>query len=141
MTDLEKKIYEAIKSPQLMSLATVTEDGKPWVRYVTGFGSEDLTLRFVTSLKSRKVSQMKNNPEVHIVCGASTLEATQFYLQICGRAEITTDEEERHRCWNDELKAYFSGPDDPNYCIGIIEPYKIEYYTMTEMTPQVWEAD
>jgi general stress protein 26 len=141
MTDLEEKIYGAIKSPQLMSLATVTEDGKPWVRYVMGFGSEDLAVQFVTSLRSRKVAQIKNNPEVHLVCGASVLEQTQPYLQISGRAEITTDEEERQRCWKDELKAYFSGPDDPNYCIGVVEPYRIEYYTMTDMTPQVWEAD
>lgn len=141
MTDLKEKIYEAIKTAQLMSLATVTEDRKPWVRYITGFGSEDLILRFVTSLKSRKVAHIKNNPEVHIICGASTLEATENYLQISGRAEITIDEEERQRCWKDELKAYFSGPDDPNYCVGIIRPYKIEYYSMTDMTPQVWEAD
>jgi general stress protein 26 len=50
-------------------------------------------------------------------------------------------EEERHRLWRDELKTYFSGTDDPNYCIGIVKPYRIEYYTMTEMAPQVWEAD
>ena len=98
MTDLEEKIYEAIKIPQLMSLATVTEDGKPWVRYIMGFGSEDLAIRFVTSLKSRKVAQIKNNPEVHLVGGASVLEQTKNYLQISGRTEITTDEEERQRC-------------------------------------------
>jgi len=62
-------------------------------------------------------------------------------LQIAGRAEITTDEKERHRLWNDNLKAYFSGPDDPNYCGVIVKPYRIELMGMTEMIPQVWEAD
>ena len=141
MSDLKEQIYAAVKEPQLMSLATITEEGKPWTRYVMGFGSEDLTLRFVTSLVTRKVGHIKNNPEVHMVCGASTLEATERYLQISGRAEITTNEAERHLCWNDELKAYFSGPDDPNYCVGIVKPYRIEYYMMTDMTPQIWEAD
>ncbi len=141
MTELEEKIFAAIKTPQLMPLATVTDEGKPWVRYVMGFGAEDLTIRFVTGLQSRKVGQINKNPEVHMLCGASTLEETEYYLQISGTAEITTDEEERHGLWRDELKAYFSGPDDPNYCIGIVKPYRIEYYTMTEMTPQVWEAD
>ena len=141
MTDLKETIYDIIKIPQLMGLATVTDDGKPWVRYVMGFGAEDLTIRFVTGLQSRKVEQIKNNPEVHVICGGSTLEETEYYVQISGIADITTDKEERHGIWNDHLKAYFSGPDDPNYCIGIVKPYRIEYYTMTEMAPQVWEAD
>jgi general stress protein 26 len=141
MTDLKETIYDIIKIPQLMGLATVTDDGKPWVRYVMGFGAEDLTIRFVTGLQSRKVEQIKNNPEVHVICGGSTLEETEYYVQISGTADITTDKEERHGIWNDHLKAYFSGPDDPNYCIGIVKPYRIEYYTMKEMAPQVWEAD
>ena len=124
-----------------MGLATVTDEGKPWVRYLVGFGTEDLTIRFVTGLKSRKVGQINKNPKVHMICGGSTLEETKYYLQISGTAEITTDKEERHRYWNDHLKAYFFGPDDPNYCIGIVKPYRIEYYTMTEMAPQVWETD
>jgi general stress protein 26 len=141
MTDLKETIYNIIRIPQLMGLATVTEDGKPWVRYVMGFGTEDLTIRFVTGLPSRKVGQIKNNPEVHMIAGGTTLEETQRYLQIQGTAEITTDKEVRHRLWREELKAYFSGPDDPIYCVGIVKPYRIEYNTMTEMTPQVWEAD
>ena len=36
MSDIKKKIHDIISSPQLMSFATITEDGKPWVRYVTG---------------------------------------------------------------------------------------------------------
>lgn len=140
MGNLKEKIFAALKDPQIMSLATITLDGKPWVRYVTGFGAKDLTVRFVTSLQSRKAAHIKNNPEIHVVCGATTEEATEYYLQISGRAEISTEKEDRHRYWKDELKAYFSGPDDPDYCLGIIKPYRIEYYKMTEMTPEIWEA-
>jgi general stress protein 26 len=139
--DLKAKIYNEIKEPQLMSVATITEEGNPWVRYVVGFGNEDLSIRFVTSLQTRKVAHIKANPEVHMVCGAKTLESTENYLQIAGKAEITTDEQERQRLWNDNLKAYFSGPDDPNYCVVIVKPYRIELMGMTEMVPQVWEAD
>lgn len=141
MDDLKRKIYDEIKEPQLMPIATITEDGNPWVRYVTGFGGEDLTIRFVTSLQTRKAAHIKRNPEVHMICGAKDLESTENYLQIAGRAEITTDEQERHRLWNDNLKAYFSGPDDPNYCVVIVKPYRIELMGMTEMVPQVWESE
>ena len=140
MDELKEKILEVIKMPQLMSLATVTEDGKPWVRYVMGFGADDLSIRFVTSLQTRKITHIKINPEVHLACGAASLEETEQYLQISGQAEVTTDESERNLCWNDNLKAYFSGPDDPSYCVVIVKPYRIEYQTMSEMMPKVWEA-
>lgn len=143
MDDLKERILAVIKTPQLMPLATVTEDGNPWVRYVMGFGADDLSIRFVTSLQTRKVAQIKSNPEVHLTCGASSssLQETERYLQISGKAEITTDETERNLYWNDNLKAYFSGPDDPAYCVVIVKPYRIEYSTLTEMVPQVWESD
>ena len=141
MDDLKEKILAVIKTPQLMPLATVTEDGKPWVRYVMGFGADDMTIRIVTSLRTRKAAQIKSNPEVHLTCGAASPEETERYLQISGRAEVSTEETERNLCWNDHLKAYFSGPDDPNYCVVIVNPYRIEYSTMTEMAPKVWEAD
>jgi general stress protein 26 len=141
MDDLKANIYNVMKEPQLMPIATITEEGNPWVRYVVGFAGEDLTIRFVTSLQTRKVAHIKRNPEVHFCCGAHTLESTENYLQIAGKAEITTDEQERHALWNDDLKEYFSGPDDPNYCVIIVKPYRIELMGMTEMTPQVWEAD
>lgn len=141
MDDLKTTIYKLINKPQLMPIATITAEGKPWVRYVVGMGGEDLAVRFVTSLQTRKVAHIKSNPEVHMLCGAETPESTENYLQIAGRAEITSDEKERHSLWNDSLKAYFSGPDDPNYCVVIVKPYRIELMGMTEMTPLVWEAD
>jgi general stress protein 26 len=124
-----------------MPIATITEDGTPWVRYVVGLGGEDLSIRFVTSLQTRKAAHIRKNPEVHMTCGAKDLDSTENYLQIAGRAEITTDEQERQRLWHDELKNYFSGPDDPNYCIVIVKPYRIELMGMTEMVPLVWQAD
>ena len=123
-----------------MPLATINEEGNPWVRYIVGIPGEDLSIRFVTHLGTRKVAHIKRNPEVHFCCGAKTLESTENYLQIAGRAEISTDEQERRRLWNDNLKAYFSGPDDPNYCVVIVKPYRIELMGMSEMVPQVWEA-
>ena len=32
MNDLKLRIYEAVKDLQLTNVATITEDGKPWVR-------------------------------------------------------------------------------------------------------------
>lgn len=139
MSDLKERIYNAAKELQLINVATVTTEGKPWVRYVMGKADKDLVFRFCTHVESRKVPQIRKNPAVHISLGVSSLETAKNFLQVEGIAEVSTDKAERHSFWFDELKNYFSGPDDPGYCIVIIKPTRIEIGTMRKMTPEVWQ--
>ena len=78
--ELKKKILAKLTGPNLCALATLTEDCKPWVRYVTPFADENLTLWMATFLGSRKVVQIKKNPEVHLTTGVATLETAESYL-------------------------------------------------------------
>ena len=61
------------------------------------------------------------------------------YLQIQGKAEISTDKAEQKAFWHDTLKRYFKGPDDPNYGIIIVKSYCIELYTIGSFKPEVWK--
>ena len=140
MSEVREKIHQTVQGPQLAVLATVTEEGLPWARYVMAMADDDLTFRIVTGTQSRKAQQIARQPIVHLTLGATTLEATSSYLQIAGRAEVTRDEAERTAMWSDMLKEYFTGPDDPNYCVIILRPTRIEYMGMGSMTPEVWEA-
>jgi len=92
MATLKEKILAKISQPTLMALATITEDSKPWVRYVTPMADENLTLWMATFIGSRKVAQIRKKPEVHLTVGVTTMETAESYLQIQGRAEILTDE-------------------------------------------------
>ncbi len=141
MSDLIKRIYEASKELQLGNLATVTEDGKPWTRYLMTKADSALVFRFCTHLESRKVPQIKNNPNVHICLGVSSLETAKNWLQVQGRAEVSTDQVERDAFWFDDLNNYFKGPDDPSYCIVIVRPSMIEFGTMGSMEPEVWKPE
>jgi general stress protein 26 len=141
MSDLKKQIFEAAREIQLMNFATVTEEGKPWVRYVVGKADENLTFRFCTFLGSRKVAQMRNNPNVHISMGVKDEQTAEHWLQVAGTAEIATDQKERHAFWFDQLEHYFSGPDDPSYCVIVIRPSLIEFGTMGSMEPEVWRPE
>jgi general stress protein 26 len=38
------------------------------------------------------------------------------------------------------LAAYFTGPDDPNYGVIIVAPYRIELATPGTHIPEVWTA-
>lgn len=140
MATLKEKILAKISQPTLMALATVTEDSKPWVRYVTPMADENLTLWMATFIGSRKVAQIRKKPEVHLTVGVTTMETAESYLQIQGRAEILTDEKTKKTVWFDQLKNIFSGPDDPNYAVCKITPYRIEYHKMGSVAPEVWEA-
>lgn len=141
MADLRERICEILRVPQLASLATVTEDGKPWVRYVMAITGEDMTIRFATFVKSRKCAQIAKNLEVHLTCGVGDLETMAPYLQIQGRAELKTDEGERHAFWSDAMKAYFEGPDDPNYGVMVVTPYRIEHCSPGKFEPEVWTTE
>jgi len=139
MSDLQRKIFEVGEDLQLINFATITEDGKPWVRYVVGKADKDLVFRFCTHRETRKIGEIRKNPNVHLSMGAADLETAAHWLQVAGIAEISTDRVEREAFWFDGLKNYFSGPDDPSYCIIIVKPSRIEFGTMGSMTPEVWQ--
>ncbi len=141
MEDVKKKIVESARELQLINFATLTEDGSPWVRYVVGKADDELVFRFCTHRETRKVAQIKKNPHVHISLGAKDMETAEHWMQVQGVAEISTDGDERHSFWFDALSNYFTGPDDPNYCIVIVRPSRIEYGTMGSMTPEIWELE
>ncbi len=140
MSTLKERILDKVKGPTLSALASMTEDGKPWVRYVTPFMDKNMTFWMATFIHSRKVAQIRKNPEVHLTVGVTAVETAESFLQIQGKAEILTDDKTKKTVWFDELKNVFSGPGDPNYCVCKITPYRIEYQKMAKVPPEVWEG-
>ena len=138
MADLQQRILDIIHRPQLAVLATVTEQNNPWVRYVITVGDAHFTLRCATLVHSRKIRHIQNNPNVHLTCGVTSLKEIRPYLQIQGQARITTNKDERYGFWNEMLAPIFEGPDDPDYAIIVVEPYRIEYCTPGSYEPEVW---
>ncbi len=140
MSDLKERIMQIIGQPQLSGLATVTEEGTPWVRYVVIVADSNLTLRCATFVSARKVKQIETNSEVHLTCGVTNLTDMKPYLQIQARARLTTDEQQRHGFWSDMLSPIFNGPDDPKYGVLVMEPYRIEYCSPGSYEPEVWTS-
>jgi general stress protein 26 len=138
--ELRGKILDLLKGPHLASLATI-KDGRPWVRYVTTHGTDDLTLYVNTFGPSRKVAQIKADTHVHVVLGASPEHMESPYLNIVATAEVLDDAETKERFWSDTLKAYFTGPDDPNLVILKITPSVIELMGPGKMQPEVYHAE
>jgi general stress protein 26 len=122
---------------QLVSIATVTENGAPWVRFVAGRMQPDLSLWFSTHLSSRKIAQLRANPSVHATLGATDFSALEW-LQLEGHAEISTSGQDRNDFWFEGLRAYVSGVDDPEYAVVKIIPDRIEIGSMNA-PPNVWK--
>lgn len=130
MQAIEKKIREILTRPRLAVLATVTAEGLPWCRYVIATPTADYTIRFASFLSSRKVEHIRRRNTVHLTLGVDSLKHMGNYLQIAGTATVLSDHETRHGYWKDQLKQYFSGPDDPDYCVVEIQPQTIEHVSM-----------
>ena len=141
MPDLKERILAILQQPQLAGLATITHDGKPWVRYVMTVASPDMTIRCATFISARKVLQIQENPEVHLTCGITDPRNMTPYLQVQGRATLNTGKEARHGFWSDMLASIFDGPDDPKYGVLEIKPYYIEYVSPGMYEPEVWKAE
>jgi general stress protein 26 len=141
MDALKSKIREVFKRPQLTVLATVAADGTPRARYVMGVMDDEFTIRIATAIHTRKVEQIARNPQVHLTAGVADLPSAKRWVQVSGSAELTTDPAVKSSFWNDKLRAYFKGPDDPNYGVLEIHPHRIEYCTMTNLQPEILELD
>jgi general stress protein 26 len=137
MNDLKQKILDKMKDPTLAAFATVTEDNRPWVRYVVAWADDQLSIWFATFKTSRKVKQIQANPHVHLALGVTDLAMAASWIQVQGQADILEDADTKKRIWYDMLEAIFNGPEDPNYVVCRIKPYRIEYYTMNRKNPEV----
>jgi general stress protein 26 len=140
MDDMEKKIWRILGRKLTAALATVSDAGAPWVRYVTIESGSDFTLRFCTSASSRKVGHMAGNPAVHLACGNLQPPDDSVFLQVVGRAEICSDKKIKADCWQEEWRRYFKGPDDPDYVMVFVHPARIEYNGPGSFVPEVWES-
>ena len=140
MSDLKEKIFEKLREHTLASFATITEDGKPWTRYVVVKADDQMNICFATFKNSRKINQIAQNPQVHLVLGVAEPLTATSWLQVQGQAEILEDTETKNVVWYDLLSSIFRGPDDPNYVVCKVTPYRIEYWMMNVPKPEIWEA-
>lgn len=104
-------------------LATIKEN-KPHTRYMTFF-HDGFTLYTATSRKSQKVDELEANPHAHILLGYEGEGVGDAYLEIEGRMGAHDDSEIIDKVWNDHLKGWFTGPDDPNLMILRIHPERV----------------
>lgn len=105
------------------ALITLDDNNLPSVRVMDPFLPEnDLTVWFGTNPKSRKVNQIKNNPNVTLYY----LEKNESgYVVIHGKAELIDEEQEKEKRWKPEWEAFY--------------PNKAEGYLLIKVIPNSME--
>ncbi|ANE48807.1 general stress protein [Paenibacillus swuensis] len=116
----------------ICSFGTV-EGNRPKVRYMKLY-NDGLTVYLATDRKTHKVDELKSNPNVHLLFGQE-----KEVVAIEGTGKVNDDETVRKKLWNREFEHWFSGPDDPDYVVLVIEPSRIEF-SDRDMNLEVWEA-
>jgi general stress protein 26 len=136
-SELKNKIAELVTKMQLASVATI-KDGKPWVRYMMLKGESDLTLYTTTFSNARKVQQIKEDSNIHVIIGGDEKYFKNPHVNIQATAQIATDLETKKKCWDDHLKQFFTGPEDPNFSVIKITPQVIEYTSGDALKPEIY---
>jgi len=134
--DQQEKVQQEISRDSLLTVAhtiidsarcrtfiTVDENGKPQARTMSPFPpEEDMVIWLGTNPRSRKVQQIKNNPNVMVFYydtkGLS-------YVSVAGQARIVNDPEKRAHYWKESWTRYYPDP-DKDYTLIEVTPKRLE---------------
>ena len=95
-----------------MAAVATVQEGKPAVRFMALFGLDDLTLIGATMKSSRKVAQIKKNPEVALTIWSGK-NFSDPYVMIQGKGIVHEDLETKKKFWNPKLEALFPEAGEP----------------------------
>ena len=112
-----------IDSAQCRTLITVDENGKPQARTMSPFPPEENMIIWLgTNPRSRKVQQIKNNPNVMVYYydtkGAS-------YVSVAGHARIVNDPEKIAHYWKEGWTRFYPDP-EKDYTLIEVTPERLE---------------
>lgn len=135
---LNKEVLDILKKHKVGTLSTVV-DNKPHSRYMTFFNDE-LMLYTPTNKNTHKAEEIDENPNVHILLGYEGEGFGDEYIEFEGKASISEDQRLKEKIWNDQMKNWFEGPNDPDYIVLAIKPNKIRLMNSGQESPQTLEV-
>lgn len=132
--DAKKTARKILDESFIGTMATV-QNGKPFSRYMTFFNDE-FTLYTATSRQTDKVDELEDNPNTHILIGYDGDGFNDAYLEVMGTVKISDDEGMKKKVWSDQMKAWFTGPEDPDLVILKVTPESMRLMNKKGEDPQ-----
>jgi general stress protein 26 len=120
---LLKIAHIIVDSAKCKVLVSVDEDGKPHAREMDPFAPEEnWTIWFGTNPGTRKVQQIKGNPNVAVFYYDSK---SVSYVSINGTAELVDDPKLKQKYWKDYWDRYYADP-EKDYILIKVVPERLE---------------
>jgi len=96
-------------------LALIDEEGYPTAATISPSRIEGIKrITFCTGMESNWAKRIQKNNRAS-VCFNS--EAEQYNITLVGTIEVLTDLAAKKEMWFDGMGDYFSGPEDPGFCV------------------------
>jgi len=94
-------------------LALIDESGYPSASTVTISKADGIKwITFLDGVGSKKTSRIEACNK-----GSVCLSSSEYNITLVGTLEVLTDPAIKREMWQAPMKAYFSGPDDPEYWV------------------------
>ncbi|MEH7455743.1 pyridoxamine 5'-phosphate oxidase family protein [Bacillus sp. JJ1127] len=122
---LKEKIATIIQGQKTGVFATI-RDNRPHSAFMMFF-HEDFVLYVATDRNSKKLTDIEKNPNVHVLLGREGKNSDEDYIEVEGIASIEEDQTLKNKFWNNSLKRWLLGAEDPNYVLIKINPNTIYY--------------
>ena len=95
------------------TLALIDFDGYPTTTTISFSKSEGIrSLAFCTSLESNAAKRAQKNNRASVCVNSDG-----YHISLVGTIEILTDLPTKQEMWYGGLEEYFTGPEDPNFCV------------------------
>jgi general stress protein 26 len=133
--DLRESIENILIHSSTGIMATVKKN-RPHARYMTFF-NKNLTLYTPTSKDTDKSEEVSENPHTHILLGYEGEGLGDSYVEYEGEVTIKDDAELKNKLWNEHMKPWFDGPEDPNLIILQIKPTQIRLMNKKRNSPEI----
>jgi len=137
----KEKMVTIMKKNSLHAYLATCEGDQPRVRPVSPVVEDDLSVWVATNSDSRKVKQIKQNPNICLAF-VEQPEGNKSAFVI-GHAEIIPDLEQKKRVWKlasfDLFRHFPKGPESPQFCVLKIAVEKIEWWDSWESGTQIYE--
>lgn len=120
------KLRELIADIHVAFVTTVAPDGSLHTRpMATQELQEDGTLWFATSRSSGKVAEVDHEHHVNIAYSDA---GSDRYVSVSGLATVVEDDAKARDLWSPMMRAWFSGPEDPDLVLLRVVVESAEYW-------------
>lgn len=129
---IQEKAKHLIEQAQIVTLASITDDGYPRPVVLSKLGSNGFSVFVSTGTSSEKTEQFRANSKAGL-----SIQVGHDSLTFTGNVSIVTDKSIKQSLWSEWLLEHFpEGVDDPEYTVLQFTPLAVTYWIDKEFVKE-----